>query len=138
MDGRREAGKNNPYVYLANNGPSTFREMPNEVNSQDRELGVRRFNMKGRGVYYIENKHSKKAVVEKWRKENQATIENKDQWAFVQLSPDRFKDVVKEVLDCEYPGEQTGGRTDNRPCPVCGEQLESNFPDHRPDCPGLD
>ncbi|MFB6236907.1 MAG: hypothetical protein ABEH81_00835 [Halopenitus sp.] len=137
MDGRRKAGRTNPYVYLANNGPSIHEEIPNEIHSKERKSGIRRFNMKGRGVYYIEGKHSKKRVVEKWSSSHQAVIENKSEWSFAHLAPDGFNEAVMEVLDYDNPNGKSGGEQNSRPCPVCGEEEILQFPNHAPDYPEL-
>ena len=135
----------NPYVYLANNGPSTLTELPNHPTVFDRQSGVNKFSLKGQlhgsgakgdgrktPIYYIDGKHSPRAVVKKWVAENQKSVDHLSGWTLHQRAEPEFREAIKDIVGFDREFHPGGGTTD-KPCPFCGAEIDQ-LPTHLPEC----
>lgn len=148
QNGGRRSEERNVYIYLANNGPTPYVELPKKVGPGDRECGVRKLvvttNAQGstqsgggrtNGVYYIEGKHEVNSVTRAWVDANQSTVEAVSGWSLLQRCPEPFRTALKEEIEYDNPGNGDGnnGSTD-MDCPFCGEGGIKSIPDHLPSC----
>ena len=143
---KRTFSSTNAWVYLANNGPSTNKELPNHPRYSDRQDGVRKFNLKASysgssasggsqkvPVYYIDGKHDPRRVVEIWIKNNRLAVENVPGKALYWRCPEEFRPHLKDLLNIEFQkhgGDSGIGGT----CSMCGEEYDRHLPDHLPEC----
>jgi hypothetical protein len=143
----------NAWVYLANNGPTPTNELPNKPTVTDRQDGVQKFNIQAgathgggfsgggqkSGIYYIREKHSKKAVIEAWLEANEKTVKQNNSWSLHQACPESFRPALKDVIDVTQPERENigGAHEKGGECPACGQEYTRQLPDHLPECSEL-
>lgn len=106
---------NQKYTALLNNGPQTVSELPGggSIGIEARRDGIQKFNIQGglagslssrAAVYYVRDKHSRKAVLQVWRDHNQEVVRRASERALHQqlsILGDAWKEVGEEVFELD-------------------------------------
>ena len=110
--------------YLRENGPASLEELPNnKVSTEDRMMGIWKFTVSGQGdsggsyvgtgghvtsVYYLEDEHDRRAVVEKFLNENPKLVETKSRKGLRQMlrkNGRQWHDAIDAVFPSSAPVE---------------------------------
>lgn len=137
--------------YLEQNGPAVSEELDStpvvynieglkelDIHTSVRNTSLATVSNERTPVYYLEDVHTPREVIEKWIDNNESVYEEKSPWGlhciFARYG-DEFRKASKQVLDYEN-GLENGWTTDTvkNECPYCGEDI-TLLPDHIPTCP---
>jgi len=129
---------------LSNEGPQPI---DRRINYRVRQDGVQKFkpssspvgsSMQGGGhstvIYYIDGKHSPKAVIQAWLNHNQNVVDGVTtkalHWRIAEYGDD-WKEASRELLGpIGNKDSNHGNGVSPGTCPACGDDYDMNLPHH--------
>lgn len=141
---------------LRREGPMTGDEFKGTSYESKRKHGIAKLELTAhsrgtesvfgntRSIYYINNEHAAKEVLNKWISENEDVLKGRElttESITRALSKQKFLKAWKQlreekefkVLSHPDRNDRGGGQRKSRGCPYCGETIK-RLPTHLPDC----